>query len=485
MANFVDVPVLSKLKLGTQTYYLKDAEVRALIPTLENGIAQNAADIVTLYADKQDNVAFADGYDAESNKAATVKTVTDAVKDITSFEFEIVTELPATGKKGTIYLLKHSEAGVDMYEEYIWVNNRFEKIGDTRIDLSNYYTKAQTDAAIKVESDRAEAAEGVLDGKIDAVADDLDDEVTRAKAAEAANKALIEAEAARADAAEKVNAAAISAEATRADTAEKANAAAISAEETRAKGVEDELAADIAELEENKADKDDLGALAYKDSATGTVEGQTISGVKATGTSAGELTGDLGYTSTSIASSGTYKPEGTVGLTGSAIASATLANNTAVTVQSMKTTGSVAAFTEGTFTPASITYSNEGSFAKAGVVAHVGTTAASEDTECLYFEDAQTANASLISNFSGGSKASDSFTANVLPTFEEKSLMPSTATISTTAAVLSADFTGTSKAVEVSGNYDKANLGTVEFSGKAIELSVGDIAVAQKSVTVQ
>lgn len=484
MANFVDVPVLSKLKIGTQTYYLKDAEVRALIPTLESGIAANAADIDLLEVNKQDVVAFADGYDAESNKAATVKTVTDAVKDITSFEFEIVNELPSTGKKGVIYLKKHTESGVDMYEEFIWVNNRFEKIGDTRIDLSNYYTKTEVDglidgveALVEAEETRAKEAEEDL-------ADDLADEVERATAAEAANTAAITAEASRADAAEKVNAAAIAAEETRAKGVEDGLADDIAAEETRATGVEDELAEDIAALESSKADKDALGALAYKDSASGTVEGQTISGVKATGTSTGELTGALGYTSTSLASSGTYKPEGTVGITGSAIASATLANNTAVTVKSMATAGQVASFTEGSFTPASLTHA-EASFAKAGVVAHVGTSAASEDTECLYFEDAQTANASLISAFDGGSKAADSFTANVLPTFEDKSLMPATATISTTAADLDAEFTGTSKAVEVSGNYDKANLGTVAFEGKSIELNVGTITVAQKNVTVE
>lgn len=483
MANFVDVPVLSKLKLGTQTYYLKDAEVRALIPTLEAGIAANAADIDTLESTKQDNVAFADGYDAESNKAATVKTVTDAVKDITSFEFEIVTKLPETGTKGVIYLLKHSEAGVDMYEEYIWVNNRFEKIGDTRIDLSNYYTKAEVDglidgveALVAAEETRATGAESDLDTAIKA-------EASRADTAEKANKALIEAEASRADTAEKKIAADLVTEAETARAAEQANAAAISGEETRAKAAEKVNADAIAALDANKEDKSALGDLAYKDAATAHVVTKTVSGVKATGTSTGDLTGALGYDSTSITSSGTFKPEGTIDFTGSsAIASATLENNTAVKVQSKKTDGAVAEFTEGAFTPASLTHS-EAAFAKSGVVAHVGVVADSEDAECLYFEDAATANASLISAFDGGNKAADTWKANVLPTFEEKSLMPSTASIATTAATLTAGFSGTSKAVEVSGSYDKANLGTVAFDGKAIELSVGDIVVpAQEAV---
>ena len=41
------------------------------------------------------------------------------------------------------------------------------------------------------------------------------------------------------------------------------------------------------------------------------------------------------------------------------------------------------------------------------------------------------------------------------------------------------------KDVSVAGAYDKANLGTVAFAGKAVELAVGEIAVAPKDVTVE
>ena len=46
-------------------------------------------------------------------------------------------------------------------------------------------------------------------------------------------------------------------------------------------------------------------------------------------------------------------------------------------------------------------------------------------------------------------------------------------------------FAGTAGDVSVAGAYDKANLGTVAFAGKSIELAVGDIAVAAKDVTVE
>ena len=46
----------------------------------------------------------------------------------------------------TIYLVpKQTPETQDIYDEYIYVNNAWEHIGTTQIDLSNYYTKTQTD----------------------------------------------------------------------------------------------------------------------------------------------------------------------------------------------------------------------------------------------------------------------------------------------------------------------------------------------------
>ncbi len=61
-------------------------------------------------------------------------------------KYEVVEELPATGEAGTVYLVPKQSAGTgDVYDEYIYVDGSFEHIGSTEIDLSNYYTKAQTD----------------------------------------------------------------------------------------------------------------------------------------------------------------------------------------------------------------------------------------------------------------------------------------------------------------------------------------------------
>ena len=77
---------------------------------------------------------------------ATKKYVDDAIGGITSVEFRVVGELPTSGEAGVIYLVAHSHGTQDIYDEYIWVTDKFEKIGNTDIDLSQYAKKADLTA---------------------------------------------------------------------------------------------------------------------------------------------------------------------------------------------------------------------------------------------------------------------------------------------------------------------------------------------------
>ncbi|MCC8142748.1 MAG: hypothetical protein LUD02_02565 [Tannerellaceae bacterium] len=53
--------------------------------------------------------------------------------------FHIVTELPEAGEENIFYLLVNpdSEEG-NLYDEYIWIENNWEKIGSRSINLSGY-----------------------------------------------------------------------------------------------------------------------------------------------------------------------------------------------------------------------------------------------------------------------------------------------------------------------------------------------------------
>lgn len=76
----------------------------------------------------------------ENMNPATKKYVDDAIGGITGVEFKVVDKLPTTGEAGVIYLVAHAHGTGDIYDEYIWVTDKFEKIGNTDIDLSDYVT---------------------------------------------------------------------------------------------------------------------------------------------------------------------------------------------------------------------------------------------------------------------------------------------------------------------------------------------------------
>lgn len=79
--------------------------------------------------------------------------ITEAIGDITGFEFQIVEDLPGTGENGVIYLISNSGTGQNIYDEYIWTGTAFEKIGTTDVDLSNYWSKTDLVAITNGEID--------------------------------------------------------------------------------------------------------------------------------------------------------------------------------------------------------------------------------------------------------------------------------------------------------------------------------------------
>lgn len=63
---------------------------------------------------------------------------------------EIVESLPSTGEDNIIYMVKRAETeGQNVYDEYMYINNAWEKIGSTDVDLSDYYTKEETDEKLE------------------------------------------------------------------------------------------------------------------------------------------------------------------------------------------------------------------------------------------------------------------------------------------------------------------------------------------------
>lgn len=64
-------------------------------------------------------------------------------------KIEVVTELPETGEANVIYLVpKQDEDENNIFDEYLYINDEWELIGSTAIDLSDYYTKSETQQLI-------------------------------------------------------------------------------------------------------------------------------------------------------------------------------------------------------------------------------------------------------------------------------------------------------------------------------------------------
>nr|DAH02327.1 MAG TPA: hypothetical protein [Caudoviricetes sp.] len=56
--------------------------------------------------------------------------------------------LPSTGEENTIYMLPDLTESSNEYTEYFWVNGKFEKIGGSKTDLTNYPSKSEMNTAI-------------------------------------------------------------------------------------------------------------------------------------------------------------------------------------------------------------------------------------------------------------------------------------------------------------------------------------------------
>jgi len=89
-------------------------------------------------------------------------------KSASGLRYLVVEELPQVGQNNIIYLVPKSTSKTNnYYDEYMWISNAWELIGDTQVDLSNYVQN--TDYASSSAGGVIKTANGVntaSDGKI-------------------------------------------------------------------------------------------------------------------------------------------------------------------------------------------------------------------------------------------------------------------------------------------------------------------------------
>ena len=100
-----------------------------------------------------DSTITADSTNANAaGSKAVYDFVTKAIADVSGFHAEIVSELPETGKTNILYLVAKTEAASgDGYDEYLYINGAWERVGSTDIDLSGYVQASEMHAITNTE----------------------------------------------------------------------------------------------------------------------------------------------------------------------------------------------------------------------------------------------------------------------------------------------------------------------------------------------
>ncbi len=525
--TYTNAPVLSKVKIGGTYYYLKDADVRAILDAINANVYEKLK--LDLGAIKDGNKQ--NGLAVVSDIKAYVDEMKEIAFDVVKVDAAVVASADAAkyaSYHNSIVLVENQEAAAGTCIEYVIIKDgeasyKWEQIGTTEVNLSGYVLKTLTIAGI-----------------------DLQDNITAAELQNALGlKALAYKDSARGTI---------------------STADSVTVNYTPAGTVDVTLAQTAKEV-----------ASTGKFTPAGSITGSAISGGSI------EVTlKDAAVASDVSLTKGDYTPAGTIsapaitltkGTAKAVVTGVTSAGATPSLGAGFYTAGSAASFKSGAFTPASLgegfytagraaSYKHSGfsggslgdaskaSFATEGIKATVGTEG--NDAECLIFSAATTSeavteqgqftaavygtdtfdggSATVIntSKFNGGSKAADKFVPNTpaainveafnagsMPTFSTGSVdviqsaalaeapkftgtkaenilvtgatyvkqVVNAATFEGTAATLG--FSGTEGNVAVKGNYNEASVQSTSFAGEAAAENAVTLNKTNKEVTVE
>ena len=132
LMSAADKTKLDGVATGAQANKIESVKVNGTALTIDSSKAVNVD--LTAYAKSAD----------------VTKEIASAVSGVTQIDYSVVESLPSTGKKGIIYLVANSGSNNNIYDEYIYINSKFEKLGSREMDLSSYAKK--TDIPTKVSS---------------------------------------------------------------------------------------------------------------------------------------------------------------------------------------------------------------------------------------------------------------------------------------------------------------------------------------------
>ena len=121
--------LITKQQLLDEEMDIRD-DLNSGLSELQTQITAQAEEIAT----KQDKL------NAGDNIVISGNTISATGTGGAGFDMQVVDQLPATGKKGVIYLVPKDGAAPDVHDEYVWIESTqtFELIGTTQVDLTDY-----------------------------------------------------------------------------------------------------------------------------------------------------------------------------------------------------------------------------------------------------------------------------------------------------------------------------------------------------------
>ena len=124
------------------------------ITEIDNALSSGATVPTKLSAFENDmgfitnSVANLSNYYNKSNSYSKTE-INNLINNISTLNISIVSKLPTSNiSTSTIYLVSAGTSGDSIYNEYIYVNSKWELIGTTAVDLTNYYTKTEVNNLI-------------------------------------------------------------------------------------------------------------------------------------------------------------------------------------------------------------------------------------------------------------------------------------------------------------------------------------------------
>ena len=176
---------------GTGSINKALADAKAYTDALKNGqVATNKTDIASLKTGKADKSTTLAGYgigDAYTKTQAD-SAIAAAIAKAPHLKRAVVAQLPevSAADANTIYMVGTGDgAETSNYKEYMLINGKFELLGDSKVDLTNYATKeyADTKASTAKSEAIADATAKIATAKSEAISAAATDATSKANAA--------------------------------------------------------------------------------------------------------------------------------------------------------------------------------------------------------------------------------------------------------------------------------------------------------------